>query len=143
MFSIASECYQLDPKALKSGVLVARWSEVGTDAQAALTVPVTSSQTPGDRLRQVNEVCIVSTAGAGQTSSMFELEVLGPGLNRLYSRQVRYSATLNSAITSALLDWILLPGEWLRATPTFNAAVQINTVEVRIIGYELPRGNVM
>lgn len=145
MLVIATDVYQLDAKALKSGFLVQRWTEIVDASGAALTVSATSTPTPADKIRVLLEVNQLASGGGGQTSNGVLFEIHGPAPNYpvMYARNNFYTAAATQSQAFTLNSAIVMPGEYIQMTSTFSAAVAVNTVQMRLIGYEIPRGNVM
>jgi hypothetical protein len=143
MFSVLQNLYEIDAKALSSGVLISRWSEIVTAAGTAVTVTATGSKVAGDRVRVVTEISGLVISGAAQTSTAQTIQVQGNASNFLYQRIISYTAVLSRGETFGNLNYVLLPNEQLALLGTFNAGVNSNSITMYAIGYEMPRGNVM
>lgn len=143
--SLLIPVYQVDDKAAKSGYVLQRWAEYATNAATAASVATSSGATPGDRLRVLQALAFVFTAGAAQTAgTTYLVTIVGANGETRFQTSTTFTAAAVVATTfNALLEWLILPGETVRVTCAFSAGANSNQVELRLLGYELPRGNVI
>lgn len=137
--------YQIDEKALRSGLGVRRWSENLSSTIAAVQVTFAASRCPIDKVRVITRWTYTSLAGAAQTLAaitpvLFTIESATAGDN-IYSEALDDGAGQLYFAESFNVHIPLMPAELVRFTANYTAGVNANTLAVSLVGYEIPRGN--
>lgn len=133
--------YQLTTKDAITAPVLQRVIQRGGDTQALATVPVVLPVVPHEMMFVVRNLSLIGIAGAAQTVSRLEWNILADGANDLGAIGV---STPNPAVAtwgfSEFKEFILMPGESLRARGFFNAGAAANTISATAIGMFLPKG---
>lgn len=144
MSNLLEAVYQLDEKASRTGVLITRWSEILSVSDATVASPsVLSTACPGDKVRVVTDYNGLVVPGGAQTSSSYRIVIYGAQGDARYQRKLQYTATATIQPISGLgAFWLILPGDKVGIEATFSAFAVANVLNLNLIGYELPRGNI-
>jgi len=121
-----------------TGITTAASSGVGTGAGLCVC--------PNDTIRIISGVSWLLSPGAAQVAMSAYLthfaNVADSRGNAGYTFPINLYAVQQGRATLTGIDWMMFPSDFLSGGGTFNAGAAINTLQVWVWGYDLPRGNI-
>ena len=134
--------YGLTQKDAQTQPVLQRTLATVLTSQAAVSVSATITPVPNDKVLFVTLASAQCNAGAGQTTDDVRIVIeddVGNSIGTI--GRAHTAANLFHNLNLDSLNVVLMPGERLRATGTFNAAGVANLVFLTVHGFMLPRGN--
>lgn len=106
----------------------------------------TSSAVPDDKIGIVTSLAIILGPGAAQTGRSFNVQIIDSLGNNL---GLIHGDTTDPGVAAAIAtqygaqcEHLLMPGERLRCSTSFNAGAAANTVSFDAVVLLLPKGNI-
>jgi hypothetical protein len=130
------------------GAAIRRLNLRVTSSLVAASVAINTPAVPNDEVWLITQVYVQTTPGAAQTQTNGVVSIVQAGVS--FNEIAGWSAQDFSA-TPAIpqvkflvgVNVAMMPAEVLRFTGTFNAGANANLVLLNLIGFALPRGNLI